>query len=135
MAFTYLPATTDIGKIRLLIPDSDPANAIFSDEEISVFLAMEGSRVKRGAALALETIGSSQTMVLKVMTLLDLTTDGAKVSAELRARAKVLRDQDAADLVLEDALGDASGFEIAEWPLGPASHRGYIDRHYYGGIE
>jgi hypothetical protein len=131
MAFTYLLSTA-VGQVRLLIPDNNPTNFIFSDEEITGLLAMEGSRVKRGAALALETIGSSQTLVLKAITLLDLTTDGPKVSAELRARAKVLREQDAADLVLEDVTGDASGFEIAEWYLGPASHRDYIDRHYRG---
>jgi hypothetical protein len=48
---------TDIGKVRLLISDTDiipVTDAQFSDEEIQVFLTMEGS-VNLAAALALET--------------------------------------------------------------------------------
>ena len=33
MAFTYDP-TTDIGKIRMLVPDRDSQNYVFQDEEI-----------------------------------------------------------------------------------------------------
>ncbi len=55
MAFTY-DITTDIGKVRLLIGDTDitpTTDAQFSDEEIQVFIDMGGS-VLMGAAKALE---------------------------------------------------------------------------------
>lgn len=130
MAFTYSLAT-DIGKIRLLIFDANAVRYVFEDEELTIFLGMEASRIKRAAALALETMASNENFVQKAIRLLDLSTDGAKVAAEMRARAAILRKQDADDLVTEE-VDDSAGFEIAEWPLGPASHRDYIDRWGYG---
>lgn len=127
MSFTYL-LSTDVGKIRLLIPDTNPAAHVFEDEELEGCLALEGGRVKRAAALALETMASNEAYTQKAIKLLDLSTDGPKVAAELRARAKTLREQDAADGLAEDASAGHAGFEIAEWPLGPASARDYLAR-------
>ena len=126
MGFTYV-LTEPTGQVRLLIPDT-VTPGIFSDEEIAALLLLEGSRVKRAAALALETIASSEAYTQKVIKLLDLSTDGAKVSDALLARALALRAQDAADLVNEDAA-DGAGFEVAEWDLGPASQRDYLSRN------
>jgi len=95
---TYDP-TTDAGKIRLRIHDREAL--IFSDDEITVFLEVEGDW-RRGAALALETIASSEALILKVVTTLDLQTDGAKLGAELRAQAALLRRQ------ADEATADAS---------------------------
>ena len=92
MAFTYNDSpTTDRDKVRLLIPDNQQASAVFSDAEIDAFLAIEGDSVLRATALALETIGSSEALTLKVLTIQDVTTDGAKLLDALRARAKDLR--------------------------------------------
>lgn len=53
MSFTYDLATL-IGKVRLLISDtSEPAT--FTDEEISVFLAMASDSIYVAAAIACET--------------------------------------------------------------------------------
>lgn len=87
--------STDAGRVRLLIPDlslRDPG-PIFTDDEIDAFLAIEGSNVRRAAATALDVIASSEVMTSKVIKTQDLQTDGAKVAAELRARAKSLREQ------------------------------------------
>lgn len=127
MAFTYNTAT-DTGKVRLLIFDTNAAAYVFEDEEIAVFLGMEASSVKRAAALALETIASNEAFTQKAIRLLDLSTDGPKVAAELRARARVLREQDAADVADAEAAGGWAGFEVAEWPLGAASDRDYLTR-------
>lgn len=86
--------TTDIGRVRLLATDLSEVTPLFEDAQISAFLAMEGGRVKRAAAQALDTIATSEALISKVIRTLDLQTDGAKVAAELRARAKSLRDQD-----------------------------------------
>lgn len=115
MAFTYDLATT-IGQVRLLIPDRVDSGHIFEDAELTGFLAMEDNRVKRGAALALETIASDTAMVLKVMRLLDLTTDGARTSDALLKRAQVLRDQD----MVEDVVG---AFGYAEMVVNTFSER------------
>ncbi len=115
MPFTYNLALP-IGQVRLLIPDRVDAGHVFEDDEITAFLALEGNRVKLGAALALEMAASDTAMVLKVMRLLDLTTDGAKVSDALLARARALREQDA----VEDATG---AFGYAEQVFNSFSER------------
>lgn len=109
MAFTY-ELTTDTGKIRLLIMDNQASGYLFEDDELSTLLEMEGGNVRRGAALALETMASNEAYVLKRITLLDLTTDGPAVAKELRARAEALRalaDRD-------DQAEDGGAFDIAE---------------------
>lgn len=111
MSFTYT-VTTDVGRVRLLIMDTNALRYVFEDDEIAVFLALEGG-VKRAAALALETIASNEAFVQKVITILDLQTDGAKTSDALLKRAAVLRDQAAT----EDAAASGGAFDIAEWAV------------------
>lgn len=115
MAFTYDLATT-VGQVRLLIPDRVDSGHVFEDAEITAFLMLEGNNARLGAALALETIASDQTMVLKVMRLLDLQTDGARVADALLKRAAELRRQAG----IEDATG---AFGYAEWVLNSFSER------------
>jgi hypothetical protein len=109
MTYTYLPATTDIGKVRLLIPDRVEADAIFTDEDLAVLLTVE-TGVKRAAAQALEIIASDQALLLKVQTTGQLKNDGKALAEALLARAKTLRGQASDD---DDATGGA--FDIAEW--------------------
>ena len=104
MTFTYLPASTDIGKVRLLVPDRVMVSAIFTDEELTEFLSLEGD-VRSAAACALEVIAADQVLILKVMSLLDVSTSGDRVAAALLSRAKLLREQ---------ADADAIGFDWAE---------------------
>lgn len=113
--FSY-SLSTDVGKIRLLIPDRNADNSIFQDEELDTFLVLEGD-VRLAAACALETIASDQVMVLKVMKLLDLSTDGSKVSQALLERAKKLRDQ--VEL-------DSDPFAIVEMVTGSFSAREHL---------
>jgi hypothetical protein len=108
VAYTYNLAT-DVGRCRLMIPDRVEAEAIFQDEEISAFLALEGG-VKGATALALETIASDQVLTLKVAKILDKETDGAKVSDALLKRAAKLREQVAS----EEAVEEDGAFAVAE---------------------
>jgi hypothetical protein len=86
----------------MLIPDRVEENAVFTDEEIDAYLGMNDSNVRRAAAEALETIASDEAMTLKVISTLDITTNGASTSAAILERAKLLRqkadDDDAAGL-------------------------------------
>lgn len=94
---------TDVGKVRLLIPDvellddprdlSAPPEYIFTDDQIEAYLAIEGGNIKCAAARAIMAIATTETLILKVITTDDKATDGAKVGAELRAQAKALRDE------------------------------------------
>ena len=109
MTFSYDP-TTEVGKVRMLIPDRVEENAVFSDEEIAAYLEMNEANVRRAAAEALETIASDEAMTLKVISTLDLTTNGASTSAAILERAKILRQQAA-----EADAGEEGGmFDYAE---------------------
>lgn len=104
MAFTSDPAT-DIGKVRLLISDTDAANPIFPDDnQIQAFLQIEAQDPRLAAALGLETIASNQLMVLKAIKVLDIQTDGSKVAKGMLEIAKQYRDT---------AASDWAGFDIA----------------------
>lgn len=109
MAIDY---TTPAGQVRLLAADTDEANLLLSDEQITAFLSLEVG-VKRAAAAALETIARSETLIAKKISTQDLSTDGPAVAAELRASAKALRDQAQKD---EDDLQDGD----AVWAISVA---------------
>lgn len=108
MTWSY-DLATNVGKVRRTIPDRDESNPIFSNEEIESFLDDEADNVKRATAFAIETIATDQTLVLKVITLQNLSTDGARVADALLKRARMLRDN--ADY---DEQADGGGFDYAE---------------------
>lgn len=113
MAIDY---ATDVGKVRLLIPDTDEESTLLIDPQIDALLSMEGS-VKLAAAAALEIVASSEALIGKVITTQDLSTDGTKVAAELRARAASLRKQ------VDDGVGDDTvGLDIVDFD----PHLGYL---------
>lgn len=119
MAFTT-DVTTDIGKVRLLIFDRNVSYPIFQDADINAFLSIEGASIKRAVALALETIGTSELLIQKVIRNLNLQTDGAALSRELRLKAKEYRDQADKD----EAFSSSDGlFDWAEHVYNPASER------------
>lgn len=123
---------TDADKVRVLINDyrpDDPGNVVFTDTEIETFLSLEGGHVKRAAAQATDVIASNEALVLKVIkTQGGLTTDGAKVAAELRKHAVSLRAQaDAAD---DDA---SEGFFQIVNPVGGCTRPPELTEHRHHG--
>jgi len=80
------------------------------DEEIAAFLSLNEDSIKRAAAAALDTIASDQVLTLKVIRLLDLSTDGAGVARALREHAERLRSE--ADI--SDAAEEGGLFDYAE---------------------
>lgn len=104
--------TTNTGRVRLLINDTD-IDPVFSDEEIGVFLALEGDSVKLAAAQALDTIADDEALTSKVIRSQDLSTNGPSVAAGLRARAKDLRTQSGSGSALAPigSFPDAPGWE------------------------
>ena len=123
--------STAIGQVRLLVPDveqledlSNPANAdayIFNDSQIQAFLSLYGSNVKRAAAAAKLVLATSEALISKVIKTDDLSTDGAKLGAELRAQAEMLKQE--AD---EDDSSDA--FNIVEYDR--SSYYPYSETNY-----
>lgn len=125
MTFTYV-LDDDIGKTRLLLNDVDQATAVFTDEEITAFLALEGDSVKRAAAQAIDTNADNEVLASKVLKDHQLSTDGAKVADALRKRAAELRRQaDAGEADSDDGayfeIGPSFGSshpELTGWPNG-----------------
>lgn len=98
------PVTT----VRGLIPDleklinsnrpDDPAEYIFSDQHLTSLLALNNGRPRLAAADALEILGTSEALILKVITTEDLATDGAKAMAQYLQRARQMRQLDASEV-------------------------------------
>lgn len=123
MAIDY---TTDVGKVRALIPDveeidyddSGTASFLFASEQIEALLGINGDNVRRAAADALDALATSEAYISKVIRTEDLQTDGAKVANAISLRAQRLRD--AADADEERELED--NFKIIDYhprPPGP----------------
>jgi hypothetical protein len=104
MTWTYDPST-DIGRVRLRVSDTDATRRIMDDEEYTAFLAMASGSVTLAAAMALETIAVNEVLCLKVVNLMGaIVTDAASAAKQLLAQAKTLRAEYA-------QLGDGgSGF-------------------------
>lgn len=116
MSYTY-DLSTNAGRVRLLIPDNKSDAFVFDDSEIDAFLVVEDG-IRRAAALALETIASNEALVLKVVRLLDVSTDGAKVADALLKRAVLLRQQ-----AEDDDMAVGGAFDIAEMIVDPFTRR------------
>lgn len=92
--------STTVGQVRLLIPDTEQLDNnkdldaipqyLFNDAQIQAFLALYGSNVKRAAAQAKLVLATSESLINKVIKTYDLSTDGAKLGAELREQSKSL---------------------------------------------
>lgn len=106
--FTLDP-TTDIGMVRMIVQDKNIEQALFSDAEINALLSLNGNDVRLASAAALDILASSQAMILKVIRLLDLSTDGAAVARALREHANQLRS----DVEAMDSVGGGL-FDYAE---------------------
>jgi hypothetical protein len=97
--------TSDTGKVRVLLGDTVATNVIsgvgeylyFSDDEINAFLEMYGENVKLATARAMETIASSQALLLKSWSSDDLTVNGDRIAESLRKIAAQLREEALAD--------------------------------------
>jgi hypothetical protein len=90
---------SNIGRVRVLLGDTDPTNVVnnvgeylfFSDAEIESILTMYEDNPKLAAARALETIAGSQALLLKSWSTDDLSVRGDQIAKELREVAKQLR--------------------------------------------
>ncbi|MCL8026316.1 hypothetical protein [Nocardioides bruguierae] len=113
MTATY-DLTTDVGQVRLLLNDipttaegATEPTAVFTDAEVTAFLALEAGSVKRAAAQAIDTNATNEALASKVLrTDSGVTTDGAKLADAMRKHAAELRRQ--ADAFDDD--GDAGYF-------------------------
>lgn len=122
MSFTLDP-TTNRGKVRLLIGDTDlvtAANQIFSDAEIDAFLELESNDVYMAAAVACRGIAASAARSAIAWKSLDLSVDKKDVpkhfmalGSEFKARAQAgvpWEEIDAYDIRISDFGVDSSEY-------------------------
>lgn len=107
-----------VGMMRLLTTDVDEAFPILTDAQYAAFLTLEGGVIKYGAAAALEAMATSETLRSKKISTQDLSIDGPAVAADLRARAKLLRDQVRQDITNsrdDENYSDGFGFDSIDF--------------------
>jgi len=110
--------TSNVGKVRVLLGDTDPVNVaggegeylFFSDTELEALLELHDDNVKLTAARCMETIAGSQALLLKSWSSDDLTVNGDRIAKELRELAKQLR----AEAVAEES---SDSFEMIAFPV------------------
>jgi hypothetical protein len=106
---------SDLGRVRLLIADFDESQPIFTDEHLTGYLSLKAGSVKRAAADALDAIATSEVLLGKKIRTQDVTTDGPAVAADLRKKARELRDEADAE---DGAFFDVTPLEVYCRPEG-----------------
>lgn len=89
--------------VRLLTGDKAVDDYIFTDDEMESFLELNNGNVYYAAADALDAIATNAAYTLKVLTILDVTTNGQATAEAIRASAVALRakaDADAANTIV-----------------------------------
>lgn len=89
--------------VRLLTGDKAADDYIFTDDEMESFLELSNGNVYYAAADALDAIAANAAYTLKVLTILDVTTNGQATAEAIRASAAALRakaDADAANAIV-----------------------------------
>lgn len=79
MTFTYSGPNSDGEKVRLMIGDTDSANALLTDEEITYFITLGGT-IYAGAVLAARAVAS------KFSRLADTQIESVSVSNSQKAK-------------------------------------------------
>ena len=96
-----------ISEVRVLIPDLDTTNQIFTDAEITLFLSVAKGNDLRAAAFAVDAVATNEALLLKKLTTDDFHVDGPAAADALRKHAAALRAE--ADRL--DSI-DESGFDL-----------------------
>src|SRR5512139_982449 len=88
MTFTYSSSYlgTDLAKVRRLIGDTDSTNALFSDEELN-FMIDEGGDIWMASAIAARAIAGSKALLMRKLTIGDLTEDYGDIAGDLLKQA------------------------------------------------
>ena len=106
---TTYDTTTTVGKIRLLIGDTDTSDAVFTDAEINVFYALQGS-INLAAAEALESWANKYAASPDSEKIGDYAYT-QKIIANMLASAKRLRDKESTTPAFEWSEYDLTGIE------------------------
>jgi hypothetical protein len=114
MSFTA-DITTDIGKVRYLIGDTDPTAPNFTDEVITGFLNMVDGNINLACAMLLESLATSAAVNLTNITLGSLRIDETSKAASIKDMAQRFRELDCvtpAFAVAEENLSQFNELDI-----------------------
>ena len=78
--------------VRLLIPDTDPDNQMYTDAQIEMFLLAARGNIFRAASLAIGSLSVDEAITYKVIRTDDQQIDGVAVADALRKRAMELEN-------------------------------------------
>lgn len=95
--------------VRLLTGDKAADDYIFTDDEMESFLELSNGNIYYAAADALDAIAANAAYTLKVLTILDVTTNGQATAEAIRASAAALRAKADADAANTIVCGVANG--------------------------
>jgi hypothetical protein len=126
MSFDY-DISTDLGKCRLLITDTDPTRPLLDDADVQAFITMTGHYMP-AAAMALDTLAANMVFSQGVVNIMGMTVDSASAAKMLMARAEKLR----ADYALYSS-SNGPGFATAEMPDGAFSWEEKVIKEYLRG--
>jgi hypothetical protein len=89
--YTY-DITTNLGKVRALISDTNAASVILGDAKINAFLSMKSNDLYATAALALNAIATSKSLLAKKKSSGDYSEDLTAIAKECRATAAIYQE-------------------------------------------
>ena len=107
---TTYDLTNDVGKVRLNIGDTNTADAVFTDAELTVFLTAEGS-VPLASAAALEAWAAKYAANAASEKIGDYAYT-QKIVDQMLTVAKRIRDKDASTPAMDWAEWDFTGIEV-----------------------
>lgn len=114
----YNPST-DEGRVRLLVSDTDDNAREWTDAEITAALSLGGT-VHQAAAILLRALAGNEARLLKKIETHGLKTDGPALSRELRELANDIEAQGAA---IADGAGEPFIIEVGAGIFGARRRR------------
>lgn len=97
MEATY-DISTDAGKVRLLIADTDISDALFADEEVAFALAQCDDCLYAAAALLLRALAADKARLAVRVTRGGVSEDLTQATVQLQALAQQYEDKSAASV-------------------------------------
>ena len=92
MSFSF-DTSTNIGKVRTLIGDTDSTSFLLSDEEIQVFLDLESNDIYAASAGCLRRIAADKALLEKIIKAGNYSEDTKGISKALLATAQRYEDR------------------------------------------
>lgn len=92
MTATY-DLETNVGKLRLLLQDTDTDDVIFQDEELQVFLSQKGNDLYLAASTVMLALANDKARLAKRKRASKYEHDLTKLANECREQAKVFREE------------------------------------------